>query len=136
MTFSGVARFNITSCESDETNHDIANWTFCSSDKRTFKTMAVLKSVRGIQVTVRVDGKALEEYEDDEFEAVPGEVGDYQASRTVAKYIESCTGKNFDMKFKVDEEYKFDSPNITFSTYVDGTKVHTRIVARNNSFPR
>ncbi|KAA8575013.1 hypothetical protein MFRU_002g03550 [Monilinia fructicola] len=98
--------------------------------------MAVLKSVRGIQVTVRVDGKALEEYEDDEFEAVPGEVGDYQASRTVAKYIESCTGKNFDMKFKVDEEYKFDSPNITFSTYVDGTKVHTRIVARNNSFPR
>ncbi|RAL68253.1 hypothetical protein DID88_008953 [Monilinia fructigena] len=98
--------------------------------------MAVLNGIRGIQVTVRVDGKALEEYDDDEFEAVSGEAGKYRALRTVAKYIESCTGKNFDIRYEVNDEYKFDSLNITFSIYVDGTKVSSRFVANGDPCPR
>ncbi|KAB8304359.1 hypothetical protein EYC80_003767 [Monilinia laxa] len=94
--------------------------------------MAVLNDVRGIQVTVRVDGKALEEYDDDDVETVPGDAGEYRALRTVAKYIESCTDKNFDIKYQVDDEYKFDSPHLTFSTYVDGTKVSGGFVANRD----
>ncbi|ESZ96956.1 hypothetical protein SBOR_2638 [Sclerotinia borealis F-4128] len=75
--------------------------------------MAVLEAVSGIKVTVCVDDEALQEYDDDEFEAVPGDVGAHQASRTVAKYVESCTDKSFSIKIEMGAEYKFDSPNLT-----------------------
>lgn len=88
--------------------------------------MAILDAIRGIEVTVCVDGQALEEYDDDEFEAESGEIGEHQASRTVAKYIESCTGKEFSIKIMVNKAYKFDSPNISFELYIDGLYVRSK----------
>ncbi|KAJ8066196.1 hypothetical protein OCU04_005282 [Sclerotinia nivalis] len=86
--------------------------------------MAILEAVPGIKVTVCVDKQALQEYDDDELEAVPeGEVEKYQASRTVAKYIESRTGKNFRIKLEISKAYRFDSPTVGFFVFVDGVRV-------------
>ncbi|KAI9648089.1 hypothetical protein NHQ30_002718 [Ciborinia camelliae] len=85
--------------------------------------MAVLEAVRGIKVTVCVDDQALQEYDDNQFKTIPGDVGDYQASRTVARYVESCTDKEFSIKVEVDETYKFDSPTLSLRIFIDGSRV-------------
>lgn len=89
--------------------------------------MAVLEDVRGIAVTVCVDKQALQEYDDDEPEGVPAEVGGHiKASKTVSKYVESTTGKLFYIKLEISKAYKFDSPMVSFQIFVDGMKIHSR----------
>ncbi|KAF7960663.1 hypothetical protein EAE96_000337 [Botrytis aclada] len=85
--------------------------------------MTVLEAVRGIEVTVCVDEQALQEYDDDEVEVVSADVEEYQASRTVAKYIESHTGHEFMIKIQTLDTYKPDSPILSFKIYVDGMNV-------------
>jgi hypothetical protein len=61
----------------------------------TVDTMAVLDGLPGLGAIICVDGEALEEYEDDEEETFePGPVGEYKASRTVSKYIQSSSTRS------------------------------------------
>jgi hypothetical protein len=92
---------------------------------REFK-MAVLDDLEGIEVTICVDGQALHEYNDDEIEAQAGAVGAHQASKTVSKYIEAATGKEFAVKVTVKSPYKMDCPTLSFRCRVDGMKVGSR----------
>jgi hypothetical protein len=81
--------------------------------------MAVLNGLEGIEVTVCVDGQALREYNDDEVEAQPGVVGAHQASKTVSKWIEADTGKDFVIKMGVKSPYQMDCPTLSFKVQVD-----------------
>jgi len=92
--------------------------------------MAVLDALEGIEVTICVDGQALHEYNDDEIEAQAGAVGAHQASRTVSKYIEAATGKEFAVKVTVKSPYKMDCPILSFPCRVDGMKVGSRILLK------
>jgi hypothetical protein len=51
--------------------------------------MAILAEVPGLRVEVFVNGKALQEYDDDET-APP---------KTITKYIEAVTGQNFEIRY-------------------------------------
>jgi hypothetical protein len=93
--------------------------------------MAVLADLEGIEVTICVDGQALHEYNnDDEIEAQAGAVGAHQASKTVSKYIEAATGKEFAIKLTVKSPYKMDCPTLSFPCRVDGMKVCSRILLK------
>jgi hypothetical protein len=92
--------------------------------------MAVLANLEGIEVTICVDGQALHEYNDDEVEAQAGAVGAYQASKTVSKYIEAATGKEFAIKMRVKSPYKMDCPTLGFSCEVDGVDIGGSILRK------
>jgi len=92
--------------------------------------MAVLEGLKGIEVTVHVDGQALHEYEDDEAERQPGAIGEYQASKTVTKYVEAVTGKEFAISIKVRAPYEMDCPTLAFWIMVDGSEVSRRVLRK------
>ncbi|KAH8800992.1 hypothetical protein F5882DRAFT_457358 [Hyaloscypha sp. PMI_1271] len=94
--------------------------------------MAVLDALEGIEVSICVDGQALHEYNDDDIEAQAEAVGAHQASKTVSKYIEAATGKEFAIKLTVKSPYKMDCPTLSFSCRVDGMKVEKRILRETN----
>jgi len=81
--------------------------------------MAIFDFLPGFEVTVNVDGEPLKEYNDNEDEIIPGEVGKYQASKTVAKYIELVTGKGFTIKLSVGHPYKMRD-HLSFTIMADG----------------
>jgi hypothetical protein len=97
--------------------------------------MAVLKGLEGIEVTICVDGQALQEYNDDEIEVQAGAVGAYQASKTVSKYIEAATGKEFAIKVTVKSPYKMDCPTLGFPCGVDGMDVSNRCLRKTKYKP-
>jgi hypothetical protein len=94
--------------------------------------MAVLKGLEGIEVTVRVDNSALHEYNDDEVsnELVP--IGEYQASKTVSKYIEAVTGKEFTIAMTVRAPYQMDCPTLSFHVMVDGNLASNPLLRKSN----
>ncbi|PMD38441.1 hypothetical protein L207DRAFT_599223 [Hyaloscypha variabilis F] len=94
--------------------------------------MAVLKGLEGIEVTVRVDNSALHEYNDDEVsnELVP--IGEYQASKTVSKYIEAFTGKEFTIVMTVRALYQMDCPTLSFRVMVDGNHASNPLLRKSN----
>jgi hypothetical protein len=86
--------------------------------------MAVLESLPGVEVCVCVDGNALEEYKDDEeVKVTPGPVGEHQASKTVSKYIESITGKEFCIRATISPAFLFDCPRLSFKLRIDGKRM-------------
>jgi hypothetical protein len=92
--------------------------------------MAVLNGLEGIEVTICVDGQALHEYNDGEVEAQAGAVGAYQASKTVSKYIEAATGKEYAIKVTVKSPYKMDCPTLSFYCKVDGMAVGGKLLQK------
>jgi hypothetical protein len=85
--------------------------------------MAIFDLLPDIGVTVEVDKQPLKEYNDDDLEVVPGKFGQYQASRTVAKYVEAVSGKEYSINVKVGSGYQRDCPTLGFSVKIDGKEV-------------
>lgn len=96
--------------------------------------MAIVKPVRGIKVTIHVDKKPLQEYDDDEFEVAPGINEEYQTSRTVAKYVESVSDKEFGVNICVDKSFRMDCPNLSAAIEIDGVLV-TNIILEKSALP-
>jgi hypothetical protein len=73
--------------------------------------MAVLDSLPHIKSQIWVDGRPLEEFDDDEDEEQEvGPIAEYKAARTVTKYIESTSDKEYSVKLEIDTSYNWDSP--------------------------
>jgi len=62
--------------------------------------MAIFSGVPDIEVTIHQNGAAMDEYDDNESHEVEGELKEYQASKTVSKYIESRTGQEFSVEVR------------------------------------
>jgi hypothetical protein len=93
--------------------------------------MAILdtEAAEGLTVFVCVDDKPLDEYDDDEeVEAKPGDIGEYQAANTVTKYVESTSDKEFMIQINVDPIYCFDSPTLNAEISIDGKYMTTPII--------
>ncbi|KAI9730149.1 MAG: hypothetical protein M1818_008243 [Claussenomyces sp. TS43310] len=82
--------------------------------------MAVLDSIPGIKVCIRVAGEELREYEP-KHDRVEGPL----AEKTVIKYIEAVSDAEFDIKISVDKSYKMNCHHITFDIYIDGKAVRS-----------
>ncbi|KAL2063578.1 hypothetical protein VTL71DRAFT_5383 [Oculimacula yallundae] len=94
--------------------------------------MAVLDSLLGIKVTVVVDGETLEEY-DTENETVTRTnpaAAIHQQARTVTKYIESKTGKEFLVRLSVQAPYSLDCPRLSFYVSVDGQHIQSPMLSK------
>lgn len=60
--------------------------------------MAVFQGLPGVEVTVLINGVRVREYQDDDIDAKSDELSQYQASKTISKYIESLTGEEFSIE--------------------------------------
>ncbi|KAH7319175.1 hypothetical protein BKA65DRAFT_409663 [Rhexocercosporidium sp. MPI-PUGE-AT-0058] len=95
--------------------------------------MAILERVEGLEVTVHIDGQPAQEYDDDEGEqVVPGAVGWYQAARTIRKYVESISDKEFLVQLSLDKSFKFDCPTLRCDLSIDGKVVRTPLIYQNH----
>lgn len=91
--------------------------------------MVVLDRLAGVKCYVQVNGVTVQEYDDDEdVETQPGPVGEYQALRTVTKYIEAVTGAEFSIACHFSSQFKMDSPNLELRMYVDGIYTQGRVI--------
>ncbi|KAF4626758.1 hypothetical protein G7Y89_g11398 [Cudoniella acicularis] len=97
--------------------------------------MAIHELIPGVEVAIIVDGVPLEEYVDDEVDRHSGQFGEQRAARTVSKYIEAVTGKEFSIRVKLDTAYKPDCPSLGFNYFVDGVLASRRLF-RNMDKPR
>ncbi|KAB8304358.1 hypothetical protein EYC80_003766 [Monilinia laxa] len=96
--------------------------------------MVVFSKLPHLGVSVQVDGVNVQEYDDDEEITVkPGPVGEYQAARTVSKFIEAVDGAEFGVKCSLSPQFKRDSPNIEVAVYVDGNYA-SGLVIRDTDF--
>lgn len=75
-----------------------------------------------ITVEVLVDGKALQEYEDDDMEN--------ENPKSVVKYIEATSGAAFAIQVSVSEPYKIDSDSLTFQIFLDGNHSQTPLMIK------
>jgi hypothetical protein len=97
-------------------------------------TFTVLEAIPGLDVSVCIDGEPLEEYDDDEGEEVkPGRVGQWQAARTVCKYITSESDKQFCIRITVDRSYNMDSSGLGFPIRIDGKLMTTPCMTKPNN---
>ena len=85
--------------------------------------MAILQMLPGVEVAVCVDGEALVEYDNGDFEAQLG-------STTVSSYVESETGKEFSIKLIVQDPFDLFYPTLSFQIFVDGVKVREPLLRR------
>ncbi len=91
--------------------------------------MAILNAVPGLNVFAFVDGNALEGYEEDE--SVPKSVAEeYQAARTVHKYIESMSDKKNCIRANLTSPFKMDFDVLVMDVFIDGTEMNDLIISK------
>lgn len=99
--------------------------------------MAILPSLPGIKINVRIDGRAVTEYDsNDELgtdQDLESENAVYQAGVTILKYIESVSEKTFAVNLSVKSPYGFgiDGQILRFTVLVDGKRVRAPLLLRN-----
>ncbi|KAI0137269.1 hypothetical protein BJ170DRAFT_689615 [Xylariales sp. AK1849] len=90
--------------------------------------MAVIDSIVGLRVSVRIDDSDVAEYTD-HYESASGQGGEHNPanpfgfrSKVVTKYIECIDGAKFSVHISVTNQYDLKEPSHTlnFATYVDG----------------
>jgi hypothetical protein len=86
--------------------------------------MAILK---GIKVTIVVNGQDLHEYNDDD-------AGSNTRS-SVLKYIEATSGAEFQIKSSAPKSYKFTSDAVRMETYLDGIDVAATVFRKAEAKP-
>lgn len=81
--------------------------------------MAILSGVRGLNVQIRVNGRALKEYDGDEENRDP---------KTVTKYIEATSGAQFDVHFTFGKRFPHKQHSIVYEVALDGITASRRVV--------
>src|ERR1700712_1287703 len=94
--------------------------------------MAVLDDLPGFDVSILVDNTALKEYDDDEevTSAESGAIGEHQVSKTISKYIEAMSDKDFQIHLKLLEGHQMNCPTYTTIIRIDGQLVHRPIISK------
>lgn len=97
--------------------------------------MAIQDDTPGLEVVVCIDGKPLEEYDNDEEEEMkPGldpEVMKYQAARTVTKYIESVSDQGFVIQINLGPPFKMDYACLSMDVHIDGNRVDSPLIVKS-----
>lgn len=96
--------------------------------------MALLDSLPGVEVTVCVEGEALQEYaaENDEVVHQDKAVVYHQQQVTTTKFIESATGKPFLVRVNVKAPFKMNCDNIAFAVRVDGKHIRKSLMSKKD----
>jgi hypothetical protein len=100
--------------------------------------MAILDSIPGLEVFVCVDDKPLAEYDDDddgEGEVEHTQVAEYQAARTVSKFVESVSDKEFSIRLNLETSFVMDCASLIFPINIDGKPCWEPVLAKSR-FPQ
>lgn len=114
----------------------------CSTDKSPTANfdlkMAILAALPNLKVSVCVDNKALEEYDDDEeiVSEKPGPIGEYQAAKTVSKYIEALSSKEFTIDISLGAGLEINCSALSFPVYMDGGWVAAPLLDELTTHPK
>ena len=93
--------------------------------------MAIIK---GIQVTVQVNGLDLTEYIDED---EPQDSTMQQAEESVSsRYVEATSGAPFIIKMTVPKAFKMDSDCLRFRLEVDGVHIRSRLCSKSSRAKR
>ncbi len=83
--------------------------------------MAVLDGLPGLEVLVCMDGQPLEEYDDDEEEAIADTpIAEHQAAKTISKFVESVSEKEFSIRILLRSPFVMDYDSLKSPIYIDG----------------
>jgi hypothetical protein len=100
--------------------------------------MAILDSIPGLEVFVCVDGEPLEEYDDDDDgkgEVEHTQVAEYQAARTVGKFVESVSDKEFSIRINLQTSFVMDCASLLFAIGIDRKYRLVPVLAKSD-FPQ
>ncbi|KAF8857647.1 hypothetical protein BDZ45DRAFT_744153 [Acephala macrosclerotiorum] len=94
--------------------------------------MAILDAVPGLDVSVYVDGHALKEYDDEEEDEITPSTAaeEFQASRTVSKYVEAVSDKVFSVRLAFTKPFSMDCDAMSIPIFVDGKQMDTRVISK------
>jgi hypothetical protein len=99
--------------------------------------MAIQDDIPGLEVVVCIDGKPLEEYDNNEEEqakpGLPSEVFQYQAARTVTKYIESVSDQEFIIQINLAPPFKMDYACLKADIHIDGKWVSSPLIQKSKN---
>lgn len=94
--------------------------------------MAIL---RGLEVTVLVGGKPLQEYDNKDGAFASRHenraIEEHHESKRVSKYVEVVTGQEYVIYVEVQPGFKFNSPTLSFFLYVDGVHITDIILSKS-----
>lgn len=85
--------------------------------------MAIFSPIPGLEVTICVGNKPLQEYKNEDLEVGPGDTGVYQASVTSANFIEAPSGQEYAICLTLNNPTTLDCPAIGFEVFIDGISV-------------
>lgn len=98
--------------------------------------MAVIDELKGVKVTVQVNGQEAVEYDDPD--GLENDVNRKHATHRAFNYIESKDDTCFTVKYEVNHMHRWESPKSAFSLYlyVDGKRMDSVVceASRFNSF--
>jgi hypothetical protein len=90
--------------------------------------MAILPSLEGAEVYVRVNNQALPEFQDpDHEETSPNEI---------TRYVQAVTGATFDVEVRSTPRFKYCQRDITVKVFVDGAYITGKILGKEHMLPR
>jgi hypothetical protein len=93
--------------------------------------MAVLDAIPGLKVFICIDGKPLEEYDDDEEEEVEvTPIAEYQAAKTVRKYVESISDTEFSIKIMLETPFVMDYESLMAPIAIDGKHMLETVIVK------
>jgi hypothetical protein len=93
--------------------------------------MAVLDTLPGLTVSIHVDDEPLPAYEDDTKEETPDDpVAQYQVARTLCKYVEAKSDKEFCIEMFLDPPYIMHCPALVFVCWIDGNLVDELVISQ------
>lgn len=101
--------------------------------------MAVIQPLPGLKVSVCIGDKPVQEYADDD-ENEPNAnlsrvVADWQAARTVSRYIESISDTEFSIEIILESPFKFDCPSLLVEVLIDGKRMDAPLFTRKGNGP-
>ena len=83
--------------------------------------MAVLDDLPGLGVSICIDGQPVEEYNDDEEEEVAETpIAEYQAAKTISKFVESISDKEFSIRIALESPFVMDYDSLLCPIHIDG----------------
>lgn len=75
--------------------------------------MAISDLLPGLDVSIKVNGQVLREYEGDDIE---------DEERTVTRYVEAVSGDTFEIELKVQQGFDFIGDALGFDIHIDGSE--------------
>jgi hypothetical protein len=92
--------------------------------------MAILDTLPYIKSRIYVDGQPLEKFDDNEDEEHDvGPAAEYRSARTMTKYIESISDKEYAVKLDIDALHQHDSPSLLHRINIDGKQLATNVLS-------